>query len=400
MNAIKKEHAQRLCLVTETWPPEINGVAMTLSRLVDGLLSREWKVTLVRPKQRNEVVESNPHLTHHVMPGLPIPGYAGLRFGLPVIQQLYKAWEMDRPDVVHVATEGPLGWAAMRVANKLKIPVTTTFHTNFHRYCKHYRVGWLGGVVARYLRVLHNRSFCTMVPNQMLKQILLEEGYANVEVLGRGVDNELFTPSRRNDNLRKQWGLSDNDIAVIYVGRLAPEKNLDLVVEAYSEMHKQNPKLKMIWVGEGPQYNRLRKNHPHHFFMGSKVGKELAECYASADVFLFPSMTETYGNVVAEAMASGLAVIAYDYAAAAIHMRHEENGLLVSFGDSDSFVKNAKILSNQFDLVKTLGNHAHLTLKSSSWKDVSDVFERNLLAAISQAESLHVNATEYSSSLS
>lgn len=169
----------KLALVTETWPPEVNGVAMTLSRLVDGLRAQGCDVSLVRPRRRTDASA----LAHELLvPGLPIPGYAGLRFGLPVVGQLRRQWRRQRPDVVHIATEGPLGWAALHVARSLNIPVASTFHTNFHRYCAHYRVGWLRGLVTRHLRTFHNRSAFTMVPNAALQATLQQEGYRNVAV--------------------------------------------------------------------------------------------------------------------------------------------------------------------------------------------------------------------------
>ncbi len=241
LKAAPAKQLRTISLVSETWLPEINGVAMTLSNLTRGLLQRGWQVTVVRPRQRAESMAPSAHnLTHFLIPGLPIPGYAGLRFGLPLTERLKKAWKTQRPDVVHVATEGPLGWAAMRAAESLNIPVTTTFHTNFHRYCGHYRIGWLRGIVTRYLRVLHNRAQYTMVPSQTSKAVLQEEGYLNVEVLGRGVDIDLYHPKRRSEILRESWGAKSNDIVAVYVGRIAAEKNLALVAMAQSTKNYVN----------------------------------------------------------------------------------------------------------------------------------------------------------------
>jgi glycosyltransferase involved in cell wall biosynthesis len=375
---------RKMCLVSETWLPEINGVAMTLSNLANGLLQRGWQVTVIRPRQRMEssqpVIE---RLHHFLIPGLPIPGYAGLRFGLPVTSRLKAEWKVQRPDVVHVATEGPLGWAAMKAADSLGIPVTTTFHTNFHNYCGHYRIGWLQGLVTRYLRVLHNRAKYTMVPSQTSKNVLQEEGYRNVEVLGRGVDVELYHPSRRDEQLRSSWGASPQDIVAIYVGRMAAEKNLDVVAQTFAKFQQMHPTAKMVWVGNGPEYKKLRQQYPQHFFAGAKTGIDLAKHYASADLFIFPSLTETYGNVVTEAMASGLAVVAYDYAAASTHIKHLENGLLAPFNDLSAFMQNVQYLATHPALIKKLGLAAHPALANQSWASVCDVFEGFLEDAIS-----------------
>lgn len=372
-----------LSLVTETWPPEINGVAMTLSRLAEGLSSRHWQVDIIRPRQRGEITEPADSIMRHcLVPGLPIPGYAGLRFGLPVASLLERAWTERRPSVVHIATEGPLGWAALKVARRMQIPATTTFHTNFHRYCRHYRLGWLRGVVTRHLRTLHNNSACTMVPDAMLRQTLQQEGYRNVVVLGRGVDAGLFDPARRNPALRAAWKVRGDDLVAIHVGRMAPEKNLHVVVSAFEQILRRQPSARLVWVGDGPEFAKLQRKHPQHVFAGPRRGAELAEHYASADIFLFPSLTETYGNVVPEAMASGLAVVAYDYAAAAMHIRHDENGVLAPYGDSDTFLRRVSGLASDPHRIRQLGKAARTAVMANSWETVSGVFENYLHLAM------------------
>jgi glycosyltransferase involved in cell wall biosynthesis len=370
--------SKKLALVTETWPPEINGVAMTLSRLADGLAERDWRVTLVRPRQAADSSVADTHQDHLLVPGLPIPGYSGLRFGLPVHDMLRRRWNASRPDVVHIATEGPLGWAAMRAARGLAIPVTSSFHTNFQRYCRHYRLGWLRGAITRHLRGFHNRSALTMAPCETLCSTLRQEGYRNVVALGRGVDIGQFDPARRSHLLRASWGVGPDDLVAIYVGRLAPEKNLRTVAVAFSAMEQLNPRLRMVWVGDGPQLGKLRRQYPHHVFTGAKIGEELAAHYASADIFLFPSLTETYGNVLPEAMASGLAVIAFDYAAAALYLRHGENGLLAPYGDTDEFIHQAERLACAPKRVRRLGLRARDTVASHSWDVVCGQFDRYL----------------------
>lgn len=373
---------QHLVLVTETWPPEINGVAMTLNRLIQGMLLRDWKVSVVRPRQnfdRNAPPEDE--IQHILVPGLPIPGYYGLRFGMPMFEKLRSAWKQQRPDVVHIATEGPLGWAALKAARRLGIPVTSSFHTNFHRYCKYYRADWLRGIVTRHLREFHNQTALTMAPNTLLRQTLENEDYENVVVLGRGIDTGLFSPSRRSADLRAQWGLQENQLGVIYVGRIAAEKSLHVVVKAFKAIQQHTPDARMIWVGDGPELKKLQKKHPDHIFCGMKTGSALADHYASADLFLFPSMTETFGNVVTEAMASGLAVVAYDYAAAEIFIRPGENGVLVSFGDQKQFIESAAELSAKLPEIREYGQKASRAVEGYSWDVVCDQFDKYLKQA-------------------
>ncbi len=377
--------APSMVLVTETWPPEINGVAMTLNRLVQGMCSRDWQVTIVRPRQKSDQNGMpDDDINHILVPGLPIPGYAGLRFGMPMFEKLRAAWKQHRPDVVHIATEGPLGWAALKAARTLHIPVTSSFHTNFHRYCKYYKADWLRGLVTRHLREFHNQTALTMAPNALLRQTLQDEDYENVVVLGRGIDTGLFSPSRRSEALRASWGLSPDQLAVIYVGRMAAEKSLSVILKAFASIQENNPDAKMIWVGDGPQLKKLKKSHPHHIFCGMQRGATLADHYASADLFLFPSMTETFGNVVTEAMASGLAVVAYDYAAAEIFIKHQENGVLVPYGDQQQFVDSAVAASLNLLTIRRLGMEAGKAVQGYAWDSVCDTFANYLSRARGQ----------------
>lgn len=374
-----------LVLVTETWPPEINGVAMTLARLVKGLAQRHWQVTLVRPRQRGEgKLAADQSVAHMLVPGFPIPGYSSLRIGAPMYEKLRHAWKYERPHVVHIATEGPLGWAALKAARSLGIPVSSSFHTNFHRYCRHYRMGWLGGLVSRHLRQFHNQCVLTMVPNAVLGRMLQEERYRHVVILGRGVDTQLFSPARRSETLRASWGLGQEALAVLYVGRLAAEKNLQLVERAFEAIRQQQPQARMVWVGDGPELKRLRKRHPDHIFCGSQVDEALAMHYASADLFLFPSMTETFGNVVPEAMASGLAVVAYDYAAAAMFIQHGQNGALADFGDAEAFMAAAIRVAGDKKYLAKVRKAAPRILQEHSWEQVCNTFDGYLRFAIAR----------------
>lgn len=372
-----------IALVTETWPPEINGVAMTLSRLVDGLRQRGHPVQVVRPRQphSDETEKSSSQL---LVPGAPIPGYGGLRFGLPVRQRLLRHWTSQRPEVIHIATEGPLGWAAMSVANRLGIPVTTSFHTQFHQYCSHYGLGWLRRGVSGYLRDFHNRALCTLVPSDSLRATLQTEGYRNLELLGRGIDTTLFHPGRRSAELRRSLGVDETTPVALYVGRLAPEKNLKTVLAAFEVLRARCPTARMVWVGDGPQLAKMQRTLPEQLFVGAKTGEELAGYYACADVFLFASLTETFGNVTLEAMASGLAVVAYRYAAAGQFLRHGINGLTALPGDNADFCELAAQLGQDWMLTKRLGTQACLDIQHVGWGSVLEQFTRAVTLAAGQ----------------
>jgi len=371
----------RVSLVTETYPPEINGVAMTLGRLVEGLRARDHPVQLIRPRQPRDLAAGNaPGLEEVLRPGIPIPRYAGLTMGLPAKRMLSDLWSVRRPDLVHIATEGPLGWSALAAARKLRLPVVSGFHTNFHRYTGHYGLAWLNKPVHAYLRKFHNHTHVTLVPTDGLRRELLATGFRNVEVLGRGVDTDLFTPARRDYALRRAWGLADDALAVIHVGRLAPEKNLRLLVDAFQGIVAQRPDARLILVGEGPERAALQAAHPHFVFAGARTGADLAAHYASADLFLFPSLTETYGNTLTEAMASGLATVAFDYAAAAERVEQDVNGIKVPFGDAAAFIGHAVRLGCQPERIAGLGAAAHRSAAALSWERIHEQLEALYLA--------------------
>ncbi len=381
---------RRVCIVTETYRPEINGVANTLGHIVDGLVARGIHVLVIRPKQgpQDQGDQTNGVETL-LLPGLPIPGYGELRFGLPSWRRVRKALRDFNPDGLYVATEGPLGWVSARVARSQRINVVSGFHTNFHQYFSHYHLSLLTPWVYRYLRYFHNRTAATLAPTDVLQQELSDFGFHHVHVMSRGVNAQLFNPQKRSQQRRKQWGLKHDELAVIYVGRLAAEKNIDLAVQAFNQMRSEDPRVKFILVGDGPLMARLKEDHPDFIYAGMQTGEALAEHYASADIFLFPSKTDTFGNVVLEAMASGLAVVSFDYAAAHQHIEHNQNGLLVSLQPSaldddeqassdEAYVDTAQSLMHKPNLLKQVRQGARQHAESISWARIVEQFCQHL----------------------
>jgi len=362
-----------IALVTETWRPEINGVAMTLGRMTDGLRHLGHRFTLVRPRQHaNDLPATETRLREVLVAGCPIPGYRGLRFGLPAKARLLKAWREDRPDVIQVATEGPLGTSAIAAGRELDIPVVSEFHTNFHAYSRHYGFSWLEGLVAMHLRRLHNKSAVTLAPTFAVARELTAAGYRTVHVVSRGVDTALFNPQRRSRELRAHWGISDEQIVVTYVGRLAAEKNLLLVTQAFAAIRQIYPSARLLFVGDGPMRTHLQRSDATYLFAGMRRDDDLAAHYASADLFLFPSLTETFGNVTLEALASGLGVVAYDCAAASELIRDGDNGRVVPSNHSDAFIAAALELACNPAMLTTLRERAHASVRHLDWGHISN----------------------------
>lgn len=376
-----------ITLVSETFPPEINGVANTLGRLSEGLRQRGHRVELVRPRQRDDA-PGQTDADQLLCRGWPLPGYPGLQWGQVSMHKLLRRWRRDRPDVLYIATEGPLGLSALRAARRLGIAVVSGFHTNFQQYSSQYGLGLLARALTHYLRWFHHRTHSTLVPSPSQCQALERRGFERLALLSRGVDSSLFNPARRNAALREQWGLGNDDIALLYVGRLAAEKNLGMLGRSLKVLQEKYPqrRMRLVIVGDGPQWATLQEQLPDTVFCGPQRGAALADHYACGDIFLFPSLTETFGNVVLEALASGLGVVAYDEAGAAQHIRHGHNGALAMPGDADGFIDAACWLLEDRETLRRVRLNARQHASRQGWQAIIEQFEAHLRGA---CEPLH-----------
>jgi glycosyltransferase involved in cell wall biosynthesis len=366
----------RIAMVTETYPPEVNGVARTVSEMVEGLRLRGHSIQLVRPRQNGaDRAFLDGNLEEVLGRGIAIPRYPQLKLGLPARRALRRQWSLRRPDVVHIATEGPLGWSALAAARDLDLPAATDFHTNFHTYSRHYGVGWLARPVVAYLRRFHNRADCTLVPTAELAEDLARDGFQRLRVVGRGVNPAVFSPQRRSAALRARWGAAEDTPVALCVSRFAPEKNFPLVIKAFEAMRRARPDAKLVLVGDGPMTESLRRRNVGYVIAGRLVNGELSAHYASADLFLFSSTSETFGNVTLEAMASGLGIVAYRYAAAREHLRHEESALLATLDDEAAFIAAAERLVREPALAGRLGRAARATAERLTWQRIVEDFE-------------------------
>lgn len=369
-----------ICIVTETFPPEVNGVSMSVARLSAGLAGRGHAVQIVTPRRRDRTVDQVDAAVQVLsVPGLPIPRYRNLRLGLPLVGAVRALWRARPPDVVYIATQGPLGWSVLREAIRRSIPVVSGFHTNFHVYCRHYGLRTLERLVLSYLRRFHRRTRCTLVPTRELADALHAMDMGRIAVLGRGVDTALYTPARRDDSLRARWGLGPEGTAVIHVGRLAAEKNLQLAIRSFRALEAGPGEYRFVLVGDGPLAAELARENPDFIFCGTQTAEALAAHYASGDIFLFPSLSETFGNVLLEAMASGLSVVAFDRAGAKEHIRSYTNGIAVQADSESAFLHAALCLAGDRALVRDTGQRARRHSLAFGWDQVVGDFERILM---------------------
>ena len=370
----------RVLIVTDTFPPDINGVARTLNTLGEGLVRRACEVNVITTVEEAEAGG----LRRHVMHSMPLPGYPGLRMGFSSIRQILEIFDEFRPDVLYVATETLMGIAAIRAAGKRGIPVVSGFHTNFQTYLEDYHLPGMELLAKGILRSIHNHTARTLTPSTDTAAMLERWGIQNVGVLGRGVDTGLFDPAHRSLELRQSWGADESTPVAVYVGRIAAEKNLELAIRAFAVFREVQPQARMVFVGDGPRLAALREEHPELIYAGARVGADLAAHYASADVFLFPSITETFGNVVLEAMAAGLGVVAFDYAAPRLLIRSGENGWLAPLSDENAYLAQVRMAAAAWNH-SAIRSAARQTAFDLGWERVIAQFEQELSAVISPA---------------
>jgi glycosyltransferase involved in cell wall biosynthesis len=363
----------RLTLVTETFPPEVNGVALTLGRWVEEFRARGHLVRVIRPRQPVDAAAAE------YVHGLPLPFYPGVRLGIVSPVRLRTILQRSTPDLIHIATEGPLGAAALMASAGMNVPLVSSFHTNFDHYLTHYGLAGFEPLAATYLAWFHSQTAVTLAPGASTCRRLESIGVARTAVWSRGVDAEAFHPRHRDASLRRELGLPDDGVVLLFVGRLAAEKNLGVLLDFYDRWRGQlgaapRDRVKLVLVGNGPLAGRLALRHSSGVVLaGEKRGAELARWYASADVFVFPSRSETFGNAVLEAQASGLPVIGYDCQAVNERITHDADGILAAT-DRD-FAAAIELLCGDAHLRARYGAAARAKAECQSWSGIFDRLE-------------------------
>lgn len=329
---------RRIVLSTGNYHHIKDGVSLTLNRLVGYLLERSIEVLVLAP----EVAE--PDLEHVgrllAVPSIAAPGRPEYRVPLGLSRPVRREVARFAPDLVHIATPDPVGFSLLRWARRAGVPVASSFHTNFISYLPYYRLGWLEPLGWRLMRRFYNRCAHVYVPTASMADELVRRGVRDdrLRLWQRGVDTALFSPERRDPAWRRARGLADADRVVLYVSRLVAEKNTGLFAEVVNALRARDPRVRALVVGAGPAEDDMRRRLPEGVFTGRLTGGDLAAAYASADLFFFPSTTETFGNVTLEAMASGLPCVVADAAGGSSLVRHGHTGLVVDVGSTKACV--------------------------------------------------------------
>lgn len=362
--------ALRISIVSETWFPQINGVSRTLNRLAGFLAEQGDRIQLLIPRYQQPGPALPDVIEKREWSGFALPFYREVQLPFTRPARVREALTQFRPHLVHIATEGPLGWAALQATRSANLPAVSSYHTNFPQYLQRYRAGSLEPVAWRYLRWFHNATRLTFCPTGSIRQTLLEQGFNNVRLWGRGVDKESFHPRFRDPELRRQLGFAPGETVLAYVGRLAAEKNLELLLAAWEQLPNRR-NCRLLLVGDGPLRGELeRRADGRVVFAGYRHGEELARMYAAADLFVFPSVTETFGNVLLEAMASGLPAVGFRAPGPLDLIREGETGRLVPETSAAALAAVLAELLNDPAQLRAMGRQARSFAETQGWSDI------------------------------
>ena len=354
----------RVALITETFLPDTNGVVSTLCRVLEHLQAQGHEAILFAPHDAPQQYAGAQIVPLH---GMPLPMYPDLKLTPPqfgITAQLRRF----KPDVLHLAGLVALGPTGRYVANTLDLPLIGAYHTDFPAYSTHYGLGWTKSLAYRYLRWFHNRCGATLCPSSATLADLRTHGFRRLRLWGRGVDTVRFHPQYRSEAWRTAVGTQPGERLLLYIGRLATEKRVDLLVESL----RATENVRLVLVGDGPARPTLEREFaglPVHF-CGFLKNEALATAYASADIFVFPSDTETFGQVVQEAMASGLPVVAARAGGVVDIVRADLSGKLFTPGSGESLQRNLANLLAQPERTKAMGRAGRALAEQRSWPSV------------------------------
>ena len=378
----------RVLYCTDTYPPQVNGVSIVTAVSVAGLSRAGWTCAVAAPRYPPALhATSAPELAApgadsevHSFPSLSAPFYPEIRLARPRAAEFTRLIRSFRPDLLHCQTEFGIGRAGKAAAERVGVPVVSSYHTDFARYTEAYGARWLRGMVTRYISRFHRSSRRVYTPSSVAREDLLRMGLSDVEVWGRGVDTESFHPGRRSEGLRAALGMGSR-YTFLSVGRLAAEKRVAQVVDAFRLASEMVPRgvIHLVIAGAGPREAELRETVPPGVtFLGLLDRRSrLPDLYANCDAFVFASVTETLGLVVLEAMASGLPVIAVPEGGVRDHLRDGRNGIACREGDVSGMALAMVRMATEWGLSRRLARGARQTVEALSWDKEIERLDRS-----------------------
>ncbi len=328
----------RIAIFTESLPPLTDGVARTFTRLAECMDAEGVDFRFFSPVAPPSAGSSPWRARVHPLPSFAIPMYDYYRCAWPHFQGLEQELEDFEPDVVHVTTPTFLGYFGQSWALRHRLPVVASYHTHFVQYFPYYHASALMPLGWGLLRHFHNRCARTYAPSASAVQELTGRGFERLALWPRGIDTQAFNPRHRDPGLRQRLSAKGEKL-ILFVGRLVSEKGLKDLVAVVRRLQAKGQKVRPVFAGDGPMARALRRRLPQAQLLGFVTGLPLSQLYASCDLFLFPSRTETFGNVILEAMASGLPVVAYNAGGVGDILSQSQAGLACEPGDREGLAQ-------------------------------------------------------------
>lgn len=357
----------RVAIFTDTYFPEINGVARTVKRLAEKLEDEGIANRIFTVQSQGGAHEGSGEKR---FPGVSFWGDPQLTLSIPSKREVRTELVRWKPTIVHVATPFGVGMAGLRSAQALRIPLVTSYHTKLADYARFYGLGTIAEIGWKFLRWFHNSGKRTYCPTQAVCDELGTRGFRNLAVWGRGVDSYRFNPRWRSRELRAELGATDRTVVVTYVGRLAREKGLDDACAAMKRAASENSNLRFVFAGDGPYLEQCKRAAPQDaIFLGPLTGDRLSKVYASSDLFIFPSVTDTFGNVLLEAMASGVPIIAAD-SAPTREITQRSGAWIVAPGATDQMAAAINVFSHSPEERSYRANLGLMSARRRSWDTI------------------------------
>ncbi|MBN7773582.1 glycosyltransferase family 4 protein [Clostridium aminobutyricum] len=359
----------KVALFTDTFLPQINGVTNTLNKLIQYYEATGIEYKIFVPKYDMELQDHNIERFYSIKFFL----YTENRVTFPNVFKISSILSNFQPDIIHIMTEFNMGMAGMNYGKRHGIPTISNYTTNFSQYSDYYGVHFLKQPIWNYMKWFHTQNDITLCPSMAAQKLLKSQGIYNTKIFSRGIDFKSFHPMYRSNQLREQLGISDK-ITFLYVGRVSYEKDLDILSKSYQEIRqKYKDRVAMIITGEGPYLEKCKQIFPNDtIFTGFRKGKDLSEIYASCDIFVCPSSTETFGNVVLEAMASGLPVIGADAGGVGEIIQQGVTGLKFSERNFDELTRCMDELAGNMDFRDYLKANGREFAINRSWEKIFD----------------------------
>lgn len=387
----------RVALFTGNYNHIRDGVALTLNRLVHHLEQESIAVKIFAPSSQQPAIV--PHAGELIITpsiSMPVPGRKEYRVATHFPRKDRRELAAFNPDLIHIATPDGLGIGALKWAKKHKVPVVSSYHTHFLSYVDYYKL-FLGPVKWPFKKMMqwfYPQCERTYVPTQsMIDELAREQIHGHMKIWARGIDTDSFNPKKRDEAWRRSVGIADDELVVSFVSRLVWEKELRTYIESVRSLQKEFPKVRAMVVGDGPAMKEAQKLLPNGIFTGFCSGDDLARAYASSDIFLFPSFTETFGNVTLEAMSSGLPCLVADAIGSRSLVIDGQNGFLAKAGDLSDFITKLRILIEDASLREQMAQQSRVMAMNYQWSSINQALVEDYYKVIDEYAIKHKKST-------